>query len=46
MHGSSFKNIHFVRSETLATRAKDLLKLNYNKEAEHCFILFLAIKHL
>ena len=28
MHGSAFKDRHFVRSETLATRAKELLKLN------------------
>ena len=28
MHGSSFQGRHFVRSETLATRAKELLKLN------------------
>ena len=28
MHGSSFKNRHFVPSEILATSAKELLKLN------------------
>ena len=28
MHDSSFKKRHFVRSETLATRAKEQLKLN------------------
>ena len=28
MHGSLFKNRHLVRLETLASRAKELLKLN------------------
>ena len=28
MHGSSFEDKHFVQSETLATRARDSLKLN------------------
>ena len=28
MYGSSFKNRHSVRSETLATRAKESLKLD------------------
>ena len=28
MHGSSIKNRHFVRSDTLTTRVNKLLKLN------------------
>ena len=43
MHGSSFKDVHFVR---LATRSKGLLKLLHTinpclKKAELYFILFL-----
>ena len=51
MHGLSFNDTHFVWSETLATRAKKLLKLNkqnkhfFNK-TEHYIILFLISKYL
>ena len=36
MHGSSFNDTHFVWSETLAARAKELLKLN--KTINTCLI--------
>ena len=51
MRGSSFNDTHFFQSETLATRAKELLKLNNIKKhllnkVEHYYTLFLVIKYL